>query len=245
MFYMKNDINSLKEKWTPKLIEVGYDTESIDSMTMSEFYQITNTLIKSGVVPPLRRPLNIKDKKMRVAIECLIYEAHMRMIQERNEEREIKRQQAKAGKETEVEKQNKEFEEALAKHLRNEDEQKKKEEEQKHNENRRVANIQKEKEERKKRIMDEYANLGPEPANGFQIAVQMRSGSRIIRKFTEDMLGKDVYSWISAQDEMFDDESNPIDYELKNVSTVIEKEKTLAEQNIKKRILLTVNIIID
>ena len=182
---------------------------------------------------------------MRVAIECLIYEAHMRMIQERNEEREMKRQQAKAGKETEVEKQNKEFEEALAKHLRNEDEQKKKEEEQKHNENRRVANIQKEKEERKKRIMDEYANLGPEPANGFQIAVQMRSGSRIIRKFTEDMLGKDVYSWISAQDEMFDDESNPIDYELKNVSTVIEKEKTLAEQNIKKRILLTVNIIID
>ena len=68
-----------------------------------------------------------------------------------------------------------------------------------------IQKQQHEKEERKIKIMEDFSNLGPEPENGFQIAVQMESGKRIMRKFTEDMFGKDVYLWISAQEEMFDD----------------------------------------
>jgi hypothetical protein len=93
----------------------------------------------------------------------------------------------------------------------------------------------------KKQKLAEFQALGPEPECGFIVAVRLLSGKRINRKYTCDQMAKDVYTWISSQDEMFVGDA-PIDYVLKNLANEIDPEKTLEQQGIKKRLFLTIEI---
>ena len=228
-----------RRDWVPFFEKSGFPAETVFSMPTSEFYQIASTLIKSGAIPPAIKTDKKLDKKTCIAIQCAIIQLHWEMIQKNANEREklrIERKKKATSAKTEKDIQDIEYEKLLQQHMIDEE-----------NKEKEITQAQRNKEEEeqrkeevRKKIIDEFNALGDEPVDGFQIAVQMPSGKRIVRKFKAENMGINVYQWINYQEEMFDQNGDPIDYELQQVMVKIEKDKTLQEQNIKKRTLLTV-----
>ena len=93
----------------------------------------------------------------------------------------------------------------------------------------------------KQAILDLAQSLGDEPEDGVPIVVQLPNRKRITRKFKRDSEGSDVYTWVSAQNEMFVDETVPLSYDLVMMfGQVLDKEKTLDDQKVIKKTLINV-----
>lgn len=228
-------MSTIRDQWVPHFEKAGFSREALMQMPSSEFSQIALAIIKSGVIPPLPNESLFPDKKTRIALQCALFNAKVEMIERIQRENELKREKRKHESvvKTEAVKQDEEFYKLLEEHEQAQQQEKqiqKQEEEQRQH----VIN-------KKKQILDDFAALGKEPANGFVIAVMMPSGKRIMRKFTADQKGKDIITWVAANEEMFKGEE-PIDFELKNVINDIEADKTLEEQRIKGRVMLQLNV---
>ncbi|OHT00353.1 hypothetical protein TRFO_32998 [Tritrichomonas foetus] len=93
------------------------------------------------------------------------------------------------------------------------------------------------------RIFEEAKLLPEEPKDGkgTQIMVILPGGKRVERAFEESQLGKDVYRWIAAFDELFENEFVPLKFDLvKHLGQPLSMDKTLIEQKLIKKVLLNV-----
>lgn len=82
-------------------------------------------------------------------------------------------------------------------------------------------------------------DLGPEPANGVQICIVMPSSKRIIRKFDPTHLCDELFTYVTGQEEMFED-NDPIPFSLLVLNTVLEKGKTFSQAGIKGKTMVNV-----
>lgn len=91
-----------------------------------------------------------------------------------------------------------------------------------------------------KKSLIEKRNQIPESPNGFDIAFKMDS-KRLIRKFSHESPCDDLYDYIAAEDDLFD-ENGPITFMLSiPFGEVIAKGKLLKDFGIKSRIQLNIN----
>ena len=96
---------------------------------------------------------------------------------------------------------------------------------------------------RRREMQEKAKQLPPEPADGVQIAFNMPSKARIMRKFDKKRPCEDLFVFVEAADEMFDENDEPKPYGLMNGITGLVREKSLEEQGIARRTLL--NVVLD
>lgn len=108
-------------------------------------------------------------------------------------------------------------------------------------------NIEKAKREAilRQKTKDQIFKLAQELAepssNSVQIAIMMPSRKRIIRKFSKNSPADDVYIFTAAQEELFDEDSVPIQFELVlSYGGTLKKGKTLEDQGITTSTLFNV-----
>jgi hypothetical protein len=91
-------------------------------------------------------------------------------------------------------------------------------------------------------IRDRAAQVPPEPTNGVAIALCFPNLKRVTRKFGVTQLGDDIYAFVANSDQMFDDASLPLNFELRLSpgSDRLDRNRTLAEQGLTKRTLIHV-----
>ena len=226
--------NEIRELWIEQFSEHGFLKDQLYNMSTSDFYQFANAFIKDGTIPPLPPNHNKLDKMTRIAIQCAIFQTRLRMIQLREEKMLNRKKELENIPKTEVQEQDLAYEKVLQDHLKAEADQAKKNDEEKE-----IEEKPQNKKAQKEQIIEEFEKMGKEPTNGFRIAVKLPNNKRVVRRFTADMFGKDLYTWINAQEGMFDEQqSELIEYILKNTSSPIEPEKTLKDQNITSNTLL-------
>jgi hypothetical protein len=90
-------------------------------------------------------------------------------------------------------------------------------------------------------IRSKAASL-PESPNGVLIAIELPTRTRVQRKFDPKQLGSDVLAFVANQEEMFDENGYPLDFELIQGKDELVKEKTLEEQGITRRTLMHVAV---
>jgi hypothetical protein len=81
--------------------------------------------------------------------------------------------------------------------------------------------------------------LPPPPEDGVAIQFVLPGGTKLERKFGVNQPVDDLYTFIAARDECFDEEGAPVSFMLTCVR-VLDKGKTLAEAGIKSRSQLLV-----
>ena len=96
---------------------------------------------------------------------------------------------------------------------------------------------------RRREMQERAKRLPPEPADGVQIAFNMPSKARIMRKFDKTRPCEDLFVFVEAADEMFDENDEPREYVLAQGPSTLVREKTLEEQGITRRTL--VNVVLD
>ncbi|OHT10712.1 hypothetical protein TRFO_19931 [Tritrichomonas foetus] len=96
-------------------------------------------------------------------------------------------------------------------------------------------------EKNKSELKTALQNLGPEPANGVTICIVFPSGNRIMRKFDKTHLCDELFTFVSGQDELFDDDDGPIPYTLMQPGVPIERGKTFEEVGITRRSMVNVD----
>ena len=84
------------------------------------------------------------------------------------------------------------------------------------------------------------AQLPPEPADGVQVAFNMPSQARIMRKFDKKRPCDDLFVFVQSVDEMFDENDAPLEFALAQGPSQLERGKTLEEQGITRRTLVNV-----
>lgn len=89
-------------------------------------------------------------------------------------------------------------------------------------------------------LKERVRNLGPEPAQGVQIAIQMPSKRRIMRKFAKESLSDDLFLIVQADDEMFDEQYNQLEFSLTQGTGPVVKGQTFEQQGITRRTLVNV-----
>lgn len=229
------NMHALKELWIPILLNAGYEIDYIENMDASEFCTTCNALILSGVSPPLPPGHSGIDKKTRTAMQCAIFYLHTRMSLVKDLQFEEKRQKNKQQSyDNEIVEQNKKYNELLSQEMNNNsDEEKQKliqEEESKINRDIKAS------------ILQEYENLGPEPEDGLKIKALLPDGQQIIRKFKHLQYTDDIYSWIAAQDSMFENDI-PKQFIIKNILNDIPRSTTLSDAGLTRNAILHVILI--
>lgn len=110
----------------------------------------------------------------------------------------------------------------------------------------------KEEQQKKENEIEEarrlFKSIPPEPQNAAEsitIAAQMPNNKRVMRKFPPNTKGIHIYAWISGQTLDLPEEERllPDVFELLNLNQTIDKNKTLEEQNITKRVFLQIQIL--
>ena len=82
--------------------------------------------------------------------------------------------------------------------------------------------------------------MPPEPADGVQVAFNMPSQARIMRKFDKKRPCDDLFVFVQSVDEMFDENDAPLEFALAQGPSQLERGKTLEEQGITRRTLVNV-----
>ena len=91
------------------------------------------------------------------------------------------------------------------------------------------------------KIKEMASKLPPEPETGIIIAVVLPNQKRITRKFDPKELGMDVFTWVSSDDSIINDETYVVGYDLQSAFLPnLDPEKSLSEQGIKGRVLFRV-----
>lgn len=92
-------------------------------------------------------------------------------------------------------------------------------------------------------IREKFKALPPEPDNGITIAVLLPDMKRIVRRFAEDELGSNVYTWVANDEALIKDNTFPQPFVLtRTLGNDIEEDKTLEEQQLRGRLMLTARI---
>ena len=102
-----------------------------------------------------------------------------------------------------------------------------------------------EKNNKEGEVMRLYYQLPPEPAAGTTIAT-MLNGERLMRKFGLDEMAGDIYAWIAGENNLLDtpDKLYVDNFELRLPGgVVIDPNQTLAQQGLKGRIMVQVNVL--
>jgi hypothetical protein len=85
-----------------------------------------------------------------------------------------------------------------------------------------------------------FQEIGPEPTDGVRIAVMLPSRTRIIRRFLAADNAEMIFRWVSHEDEMFDADGMPKNFDLVNGIDIVRREATLEEQGMGRATLLSV-----
>jgi hypothetical protein len=102
-----------------------------------------------------------------------------------------------------------------------------------------VADIQ----ARRQAIKDRASQIPPEQVDGIQFAICFPDQTRVMRKFLKEQSADDVFAFVAGFDSMFDEDSNPIDFDLSYGHGDLNRHRTLAEQGITGRTLIRVVIL--
>jgi hypothetical protein len=110
----------------------------------------------------------------------------------------------------------------------------------------RVEQVRLEKENRanvRNVIRQRAAALPEESKDGILIAITLPSRGRIQRKFRSSEPAQDVFAFVADNEELFDENGDPLEFELSQGKGDLIRDKTLAEQGVTGRTLLRVVVI--
>jgi hypothetical protein len=208
--------------WARAFFEAGFSRDAMLRMSHNEFREKCVFLYESGLAPP-----NAVVPDPTAPPPAPSVQAYHPSIPGRTPSGQIRDEQAMAYVRAEQEadiirrQQAAEAEEAERQRLQ------------------RVADVQ----ARRQAIKDRAAQIPPEQAGGIQFAICFPDQTRVIRTFLKEQSADDVFAFVAGFDSMFDDDSNPIDFDLSYGHGELDRHRTLAEQGITGRTLIRVVIL--
>jgi hypothetical protein len=88
-------------------------------------------------------------------------------------------------------------------------------------------------------IQMQFSDLGPEPEIGVKLMAELPGKKRVARKFAPEDVGEKLFWWIAHEEEMFVN-GEPVEFNLLNGVVPVDRNQTLADQNIQRPTLLRV-----
>ena len=238
--------------WEEAFTEIGYSVKAMREMDIETFKQTCKFIISSGIAArfvdddvialifcdAIDTPLGSPQQCMPSSLASEVWATNFTSedisrvydggdIIRRNQDSEYHEAEREMDRRERAQRQKQKEEDKRAKARREEDE--------------RLAVV---RSVMKSAVVNLARGLGDEPEDGVPVAVNLPSRRRIVRKFSVESLGEDVYTWVAGEDEMFQDDLTPLKFELRRVlGQILERDKTLDEQKLQVKFLLNVAIL--